>query len=82
MDKNEALKMLKEEISSKVDPAMLEKIKNAKSKKEALSLLEGVSIKLDDEMMSAVAGGADEDGEIGEWCLDDGCDGLYCPGFI
>ncbi len=82
MDKKEALKMFKEEIMSKVDPGMIEALKNAKSKKEALSLLEGASVKLDDDMIAAVAGGAEDDEEVGDWCLDKDCDGLYCPGFI
>ena len=81
MDKNDALKMFKEEIAKNVNPDTLEALKKAKSKKEALSMLEGVSIKLDDEMLSAVAGGMDEE-EDGDWCIDDGCDGLYCPGFF
>ncbi len=82
MDKNDALKMFKEEIMSKLDPGTIEALKNAKSKKEALSLLEDVSIKLDDDMLAAVAGGAEDDEEVGDWCLDDQCDGLFCPGFI
>ena len=42
MDKNEALKMFNEEIAGKLDPDTLGALKKAKSKKEALSLLESV----------------------------------------
>ena len=57
MEKSELLKMFKAEITDKVDAETLEKLKNSKTKKEALSILEGLSINLDDEMLSAVAGG-------------------------
>ena len=82
MEKSELLKMLKAEITDKVDAATIEKLKASKSKKEALSILEGLSIDLNDEMLSAVAGGEDVDGQLENWCLDKDCDGLWCPGFI
>ncbi|MBO4889354.1 MAG: hypothetical protein J5574_00060 [Lachnospiraceae bacterium] len=82
MEKSELLKMLKAEITDKVDAATIEKLKASKSKKEALSILEGLSIDLNDEMLSAVAGGEDVDERLQKWCIDKDCDGLWCPGFI
>ena len=82
MEKKELLEMFKAEITDKVDAETLEKLKNSKTKKEALSILEGLSINLDDEMLSAVAGGDGVDEGLQKWCIDKDCDGLWCPGFI
>ena len=84
MDRNEIMKMLKNEVESKVDSATLEKLKTAKSKDEALSILQGASVELDDEMLSAVAGGDEvTDGDF--WCADcsdNHCSNDHCPWFI
>ncbi len=71
MDKKDVIKMLKEELAAKVDEATLEKIKSAKSSKDALSILESVSVNLSDDMLEAVAGG--DEGEENEWCSDKAC---------
>ena len=79
MSKMDAMKMLKDEISKKVDEETLKKFKNAKSKEEALSILEGTSIKLNDDMLAAVSGGVGEDGFCGDnagWCDDNDCGDL------
>ena len=70
MDKKQVFEMLKNEISGKLDEDTKSKLNNAKSSKEALAILEGVSIELDDEMLSAVAAGTDEEDEAGnlQWC--------------
>ena len=81
MDKNDVIKMLNDELSSKLDEATIAKLKNVKSKKEALSILEGASVNLSDDMLAAVSGGAEDD-ELQSWCIDKDCDGLWCPGFI
>ena len=82
MNKKELLNMFKAEIKDKVDAETMEKLKASKTKKEALSILEGLSIDLNDEVLSAVAGGDDVDENLQAWCLDKDCDGLWCPGFI
>ena len=66
MDNNNVLKMLKDELKSKVDEATFDRLKSAKSSEEALSILEGVSVKLDDDMLAAVTGGS-EDMNDSEW---------------
>ena len=81
MNKNDVIRMLNNEISGKIDEATIAKLKNAKSKKEALGMLEELSIELNDEMLAAVSGGSEED-DLQSWCIDKGCDGLWCPGFI
>ena len=70
MDKKQVFEMLKNEISGKQDEDTKSKLNNAKSSKEALAILEGVSIELDDEMLSAVSAGSDDENENGElqWC--------------
>ena len=82
MDRKELLNMLKVEINDKVDAKTMEKLKASKTKKEALSILEGASVNINDEMLSAVAGGEDIDENLQRWCIDKDCDGLWCPGFI
>lgn len=57
MDNNQVLEMLKEEIESKVDAETLERLKMAKTEKEALSILEEASVELNEEQLAAVAGG-------------------------
>ncbi len=78
MDRNEVLKMLKGEIESKLDSSTLDKIKTAKSKKEALSILEGTSVELNDDILGAIAGGENIDEEVGWTCFDKDCPDL-CP---
>lgn len=67
MDKN-VLNKLKDEVLAKADDETLAKLKNVKSPREALSVLEGVSIDLDDEMLAAVSGGSDDDDCTIKWC--------------
>ena len=69
MDQNKALEMLKDEISAKLDEDTIGRLKNAKSSKDALAILEGASIELDDELLSAVAAGTDEEDGV-YWCGD------------
>jgi hypothetical protein len=57
MSKADTLKMLKDELSSKLDADTLKKFENASSKEEALSILEGASFELSDDMLDAVSGG-------------------------
>ena len=64
MDKNDVLKMLKAEMKSKVDAGTLDRLKAAKSPDEALSILEGASVSLSDDMLAAVSGGAGETREL------------------
>ena len=80
MDNKEVIKMLNDEISKKIDADTLDKLKNARTKKEALSLLEGASVVLSDEVLSVVSGGDDDDGGF-SWCPEKNCDGLLCPGY-
>ena len=69
-DKNEIIKMLNEELEKKVDGETLNRLKGAKTKKEALAILEETSIKLDDEILDAVSGGDDDNTwECGANCL-------------
>ena len=70
MDKEQAFEMLKNEISGKLDEDTKNRLKNAKSSQEALAILEETSIQLDDEMLSAVSAGSDDENENGElqWC--------------
>ena len=77
MDKKEVIKILHDEIAGRVDAETIEKIKNAKTKKEALEILEGASVELDEEKLSMVSGGEDTDG----WCPEKNCEGLFCPGY-
>lgn len=60
---NNALKKIKDELESKVDEATLNRLKAAKSPEDALSILDSVSIQLDDDMLDAVSGG----GMGGNW---------------
>ena len=76
MNNNDVLKMLKEEIAAKVDEATLEKLKAAKTPKDALSILESVSVDLSDDMLEAVAGGNEADDT--DWCLQDVCRDELC----
>lgn len=81
MDKKQVFDMLKDEISGKLDADARGKLQNAKSPKDALSILEGASIELDDEILSAVAAGELDEGEIGEdWCFNKQC-GDLCPDY-
>ena len=73
MEKDQILKMLEEQVQAKADNETFEKLRNAKSPEEALPILENLSIKLDDEMLSAVSGGEDEELGDGPWCS------FYCP---
>ncbi|MBO4889756.1 MAG: hypothetical protein J5574_02080 [Lachnospiraceae bacterium] len=76
MDKNQILKMLQDQVHAKADPETIEKLRNVKSPKDALPILENLSIDLDDEMLSAVSGGGN--GELGDssWCS------IYCPDHV
>jgi hypothetical protein len=58
MSKADTLKMLKDELNSKLDADTLKKLENASSKEETLSILEGASFELSDDMLDAVSGGA------------------------
>ena len=80
MSKMDAIKMLKDEIASKVDADTLKKLEKATSKKEALSILEGISVSLSDDMLDAVSGGAGDDsfgGVNAGWCSSNACDDFY-----
>ena len=57
MDNKEILKMLKEEVERKADAETIEKLKNAGSANEAISILKSASVELDEDMLTAVAGG-------------------------
>lgn len=87
MAKTDALNMLREELSKKLDDSTVKKLANAKSKKEALSILEDASIELDDDAMSAISAGSDMDEiadlERSEWCTEDGpCVRYSCVRFM
>ena len=56
---NNALKKIKDELESKVDEATLNRLKAAKSPEDALSILDSVSIPLDDDVLDTVSGGMD-----------------------
>ena len=77
MEKNEVIKMLNEELGRKVDAATIDKLKNAKTQKEALDILRGVSVNLSEDALSAISGGEEGVG----WCPEKNCDGLLCPGY-
>ena len=78
MDKKQAFEMLKNEISGKLDEDTKSRLKNAKSSKEALSILESASIELDDDMLSAVAAGSDDEIDEVHLYFDRVCRDL-CP---
>ena len=78
MNKNELYQMFKDEVGSKIDAETMKKLECAKTKKEALSILESVSVELSDDMLAAISGGADEDGI---WCWTH-CFGHDCPSYI
>ena len=89
MDKKDIIKMLKTEVESKADEATLAKLKEAKSPKEALSILEEASIELNEDSLAAIAGGSGDEDDVNglgidiNWCkmLFD-CDAncrYYCP---
>ncbi len=65
MSKEESLKMLKDEITKKVDSDTLKKLENAKSKDEALAILEEASVELDEELLSSVSSGSGMDEAVG-----------------
>ena len=46
MDKNQILKMLQDQVHAKADPETIEKLRNVKSPKDALPILENLSIDL------------------------------------
>lgn len=58
MDRQQVFDMLKDEMAGKLDADTIGKLQNSKSSKEALSILEGASITLSDDMLSAISGGA------------------------
>jgi hypothetical protein len=84
MDRNEILKMLKEEIASKVDVETLKKLETAGSKDEALSILSEASVEIDEEKLAIVSGGENLEGELLEnglqWNCPTACDWHFCPG--
>ena len=84
MDKKEIFKMLKEEIESKVDAETLKKLEKAGTKEEALSILSDASVELDEEKLSAIAGGEGLEGKMVEqgleWHCPTACNWHYCPG--
>ena len=61
MDRTEVMNMLKSELEGKLDQDTINRLKEAKSSKEALSILEGASIELNDDMLAAVAGGGENE---------------------
>ena len=81
MANHEILKMLHEELVKKADSKTIERIKGAKSKDEALSILEEASIDHDDELLAAVSGGTDDLSQEGEdkgLCWTYGCKSYEC----
>ena len=83
MDNKELLKMLKDEITSKVDAETLKKLESAGSKEEALSILSEASVEIDDEKLAAVSAGEGIEGELEEglkWHCPTACNWHYCPG--
>ncbi len=84
MDRNEILKMLKEEIASKVDAETLKRLETAGSKDEALSILSEASVEIDEEKLAIVSGGENLEGELLEnglqWNCPTACDWHFCPG--
>lgn len=80
MDNKKTIDMLKDEVMAKADPETISKLKNVKSPKEALARLEGLSIDIDDEMLSAVSGGEGLD-DINAWCEKFCPDYTYCRGY-
>ena len=75
MNQSDIFKMFNDQVAGKIDAATLDKLKGATSKKEALSILEGASVNLGDDLLAAVSGGADDAGA--NWCFD--CGGNECP---
>lgn len=57
MDRTEIMNMFKTELEGKLDQDTINRLKEAKSSKEALSILEDASIELNDEQLAAVSGG-------------------------
>ena len=78
MADKEVMKMLRDELASKVDGETLKKLKGAKTKEEGLAILEAASIELDDEVLALIPGG---DGlqSITGWCHGFGCSKHLCP---
>ena len=90
MSKTDALKMMKDELLSKVDQDTLKKLGKVKSKEETLSILEEASIELSDDMLSAISGGLDEEIDPLDFAGDAAFGGVeanwcplhsYCPEF-
>lgn len=78
MDKTGIINMLKSELEGKLDQDTINRLNEAKSSKEALSILEEASIELSDDVLSAVAGG-DLNMEENGWMPTPACE-FHQPG--
>ena len=86
MADKEVIKMLHDELMKKVDEKTVNKLKGARTKEEALSILEEASVSLDDEMLALVPGGDTEgitDEKVGfcvwYWCSENCPSHFFCP---
>ncbi len=83
MKKEELFNMLKQEIESKVDSETLKKLGAAGSKEETLSILSKSSVELDEDVLSAIAGGDSPASDLLEngleWNCPTACDWHFCP---
>ena len=78
MDRTEIINMLKSELEGKLDKDTINKLNEAKTSHEALSILEDASIELSDDVLSAVAGG-DLNMEANGWMPTPACE-FHQPG--